>query len=158
MTTFDLIPHHGFGPVLLGMSRADARRALEAAGLVFDSSRDQSDYYASAAVQIESDDRNRVWFIGVNANDAFTTILYGLDVFDTPAAELFDAIAQREARKPAHIDLSEYTFREQIVALWEADEQYDVLGHHRRPIWAQVAIGNADYLRACDAILRPFAD
>jgi hypothetical protein len=49
-------------------------------------------------------------------------------------------------------DRYEYRFPNQILTLWDADEQYDHQGGEGREVWAQVGIGNHAYMAAIDAI------
>ena len=158
MVTFELVPHEGFGPIKLGMGRSVCRELLATVGYDLSHEDKQVDYFVESAISLEFDDENHLSFIGINANDSFTTQMYGVNAFDTPADELFTLLAGKEdpAVNPEDVELSAYLFRQQIVALWDADEQYDYLGNFKRKIWGQVAIGNSSYLAAIDAINAQF--
>ncbi|EPJ81519.1 hypothetical protein CFII68_18785 [Pseudomonas sp. CFII68] len=43
-------------------------------------------------------------------------------------------------------------FPNQILTLWDADEQYDRQGGERREVWGQVGIGTNAYMAAIRAI------
>ena len=61
-------------------------------------------------------------------------------------------IAGRDNSGDWPFDASGFVFPNQIVTLWEADEQYDRLGGEQRPIWALVGLGNQRYLEAVRAV------
>ena len=46
----------------------------------------------------------------------------------------------------------EYLFPDQILTLWDADEQNDHFGHEERAVWAQVGIGSEEYLEEIERI------
>lgn len=148
MITLDVVPHVGIGPARLGLARLANRSCLDAIGLPLEETRKALDYFAENALQIEYDDDGKAQFIGIGSSGALRVLFFGLDVFDTPARDVFAAIARREATGAHAFDSSEYLFPEQVVTLWEADEQYDHRGGQRRVVWAQIGIGNARYLDA----------
>ena len=147
-----ITPHVGIGPVLLGASRQSVRLAMAGIGFPFESSREALDYFAQASIQVEYGEDDTAEFIGVCYHRDFTVTYYGTNVFDTVAPELFVAIAAREASIAPSFDPDGYVFPDQIVTLWEADEQYDRLGGEQRLVYAQVGIGNHRYLEAIRAI------
>ncbi|MCK9740495.1 hypothetical protein [Pseudomonas syringae] len=49
-------------------------------------------------------------------------------------------------------DRYEYFFPNQILTLWDADEQYDRQGEEELEVWGQVGIGNDAYVAAIEAI------
>ena len=152
MQELAITPHVGIGPILLGASRQAVRLAVVGIGFPLESSRKALDYFAQASIQVEYGDDDTVEFIGICYHRDFTVTYYGINVFDTVAPELFAAIAAREASGDSVFDPSEYVFPNQIITLWEADEQYDRIGGEERLVWAQVGVGNHRYLEAIRAI------
>jgi hypothetical protein len=78
--------------------------------------------------------------------------LAGMDVFDTPADALIAALERLDTNDAALGERGGYCFPNLIVALWEADTQYDRKGHETRPIFGAVGIGDSRYLSAIRAI------
>lgn len=139
----EIIPHVGVGLVRLGMSREDVKSAL---GGVFSGEHKRIDYYFSNSLQVEFH-KERVDFIGVSFAEDYEALYQGNNVFDLEAYELFMLIAKNEEQDHKYNE-SEYLFPNQIVTLWDADEQYDRLGSEKRKVWAQMGIGSASYLKA----------
>jgi hypothetical protein len=88
-----------------------------------------------------------VQFIGVADHPRIVCRYHGQDVFDVAASDLFALIAAGEKRKQRYRS-EEYLFPEQIITVYQADEQYDRNGKGSRPVWGQVGVGNAEYLQA----------
>lgn len=152
MVVIDLVPHSGAGPILLGSTRVQAREAVASLGFPLKSSRNSLDYFCEASIQIEYGPDDRVWFIGLSCHERFTVQYRGQNVFVLPAPQVFALIAASE-RSGAHTYESyEYCFPDQIITLWDADEQYDRLGKESNPVWAQVGIGDEAYVAAIAAL------
>ena len=157
MHEFQIEPHVGIDPVRLGASRSEARAALSSIGFPLENARGALDYFCEAAIQVEFDEQQRADFIGFSCHQAFTIFYRGVNVFDTPAQDLFAVIAERDGSGAHSFRAAGYCFPSQIMTLWYADSQYDRLGGEQRVIWAQVGLGSSDYLDAtrkienCDA-------
>jgi hypothetical protein len=148
MHQFEITPHIGIGPIHLGATRETIRAALTSLGFALKSSRGSIDYFASAAIQVEYGGDDHADFIGVSCHRDYSLIYYGTNVFDTVADQIFALMSDRDNSGSHVFDRSGFVFPNQIVTLWEADEQYDRLGGEQRPIWAQVGLGNQRYLDA----------
>lgn len=142
--TFKINPNKGIGPVKLGMSREEVKEALGIDNC--SSSNRELDYYFNNSFQIEFEE-NRANFIGVSYHPSYIITYEGVNVFDTEAKKLFELIASNESEKH-EFNSSGYLFSNQIVTLWDADEQYDRIGSETRLIWAQIGIGTQSYLQA----------
>ncbi|WP_314409346.1 hypothetical protein [Pseudomonas kuykendallii] len=149
---FEITPLQSIGPVRLGSSRADAREALSALGFTLESSHGASDYFCDASIQTESGSDQNIWFIGVSCSDRFTATFHGKDVFSLSAADVFSLLSGADQSGPHSYTSTEYLFPNQLVTLWDADEQYDYKGQESQPVWAQVGLGNRDYAAAIAAI------
>lgn len=141
----EIVPRVRLGPVHLGASRAEAREAMRRFGFPLDKSAGGVDCYCGSSLQTESGDGDRIDFIEVRPTRRFVARLYGHDVFATPASELFALAAARDESGPHAYEPSEYLFPRQILALWHADEQHDLRGRGRRPVWGAVGVGNDAY-------------
>ncbi len=148
MIRLQFLPHDGLGPLKLGAGRSAIRAAAEALGLGAGVQHAESDAFAEESIQIDYDATGRARFIGVAPLPATHRVTCaGLDCADTPAADLFSALAAGEGGGNHAFDADGYLFPRQIVALWAAAEEYDVLAPagRKRPIWGQVGIGTPAY-------------
>ena len=91
------------------------------------------------------------WFIGVSHHSSQDVFYQNTDVFDITAKTLFDLVASNDDSGSYEFSEYEYIFLNQILTLWDADELYDRKGGEQRVIWAQVGLGNSEYLRAIGA-------
>jgi hypothetical protein len=116
---FQVQPGVGIGPVRLGMTPADLRRAAGRCQ-VTDGDEDQEwvealglkvDYQAGAVVFVEACAVARV-----------RVALFGRDVFATPADELVAAVVRRARLRPARFPpgRDDYLFPSLRLALWRA--------------------------------------
>ena len=152
MVVLNLVPHSGAGPVLLGSSRGQAREALLALGFPLEWSRDSTDYFCESAIQTDCGPDDRVSFIGLSCHERFTVEYQGKNVFALSAPEVFALISASESSDSHTYEDYEYCFPDQIITLWDADEQYDRLGNESQPVWAQVGMGDQAYAAAIAAI------
>lgn len=155
MIRLQLLPHDGLGPFKLGAGRPAIRAAAQALGLGAGTHHAEADVFADETIQVDYDTAGRVRFIGVAPLPAVHRVTCaGLDCADTPATELFRAVAAGEGGGDHAFDADGYLFPNQIVALWAADEQYDALAPEgrRRAIWGQVGIGTPAYRELVEKI------
>lgn len=146
MLNLPLEPGQGAGAVRLGTSRHEVRETLTHLGYPVSAIKGEIDFFCDNALQVEHDD-GTASFIGIASHRDILCTYCGVDVFDLPAERLFRLIASDE-RVPPEFDPQEFCFSDQIVTVWEADEQYDYKGGHARRVYGQVGIGDARYLRA----------
>ena len=144
---FSINPHNGIGSIKLGMPRTEVREIL---GGSFDSSRNSLHYYFNGNLQVEFENE-LVSFIGVAIDESYVVTYLGVNVFDVEASELFTLISANEPLEHT-FERSEYVFPEQIITLYDADEQYDYLGNHQRSIWGQIGLGSKAYLNAVSGV------
>ena len=152
MPIFEISPLEAIGPVRLGVSRTMARQAMSAIGFPLEHSHDGVDYFCESCMQLSCGPSDDVWFIGVSGNLHFTFMFKGVDVFALSATEVFSLMAASDDSGPHDFTSYEYCFPNQILTLWDADEQYDRQGGETREVWGQVGIGNDAYLAAISAI------
>jgi hypothetical protein len=139
---FDINAHEGIGPIKLGMKRAEVKQALGADNL--SGTDEEQDYYFDNAIVVEYE-ADQASFIGIANHPNYSVFYHGLNVFNTEAQVVFERIsANEDALQP--FDAYEFCFPKQIITLWDSDKQYDTLGAHTRPIWAQIGVGSTSYL------------
>ena len=141
---FEIKPHIGIGNVELNMSRSDVKKIIGEKH--FSGSKEEMDYYFDNSLQIEFEN-DKADFIGISYHPSYNVIYKNINVFDTEAKELFNLIASNENANH-EFDANEYLFPEQVVTLWDADEQYDRIGSETRSIWAEIGVGSQNYLEA----------
>jgi len=146
---YEIEPHHGIGPVKLGMSRAEVKVLFGSEN--YCNTNGEIDFYLESSLQIEFVD-NKADFIGVFYCPDHTVSYKGMNVFDTEAKKLFEFIALGESCNHEY-NTAEYLFPDQIISLWEADKQYDYIGSHKRLIRGQIGLGTQDYLKAINALI-----
>jgi hypothetical protein len=76
----------------------------------------------------------------------------GIDVFARSATKVFSLMAASDNSGPHDFTSYEYWFPNQILSLWDADEQYDRQEGESREVWGQIGIGNSAYMAAIRAI------
>jgi hypothetical protein len=152
MPVFEILPLEAIGPARLGASRAAAREAMAVNGFPLEQSYGRVDYFCEASIQLEYGPGDEVQFIGVSGNSQLNFTFRGVDVFAISATELFSLIAASDDSGLHEFDRYEYCFPNQILTLWDADEQYDRQGGEEREVWGQVGIGNDAYVAAIEAI------
>jgi hypothetical protein len=148
---FELLPRVGAGPLRFGMSRADVRSTMSGLGFPLNNEHLTLDHFCESAICVEYTDES-LSFIEFWCHDCIVPRYRGTDVFSVTAQELFAIIAGVEGRGPHAFDPTEYLFQEQIVALWNADSQYDLRTHQTRVVWGTVGVGNVRYLEAARAL------
>ncbi len=119
-TVYDVLPHEGIGPVRLGMSRAEAREAMERAGVPPPEQVETSrDLYHHAAFQVSYDAFGTVEYIELGRDGPFGVRYLGVDVFTTPADELVALVAERAPYDPDDPELGfTYLFPALDLSLW----------------------------------------
>ena len=144
---FLINPHDGIGSIKLGMPREQIKELLAGFYTLSDGA---SDFYFDTCLQIEFEN-DLVDFIGVSQNENYKLMFGGIDAFDVDGITLFNAISANESVVHS-LNESEYIFPDQIVTLWDMDEQYDYLGNHKRKVWAQIGIGTKSYLKVVNGL------
>lgn len=152
MPVFEILPLEAIGPMRLGATRFVARQAMSEIGFPLEHSHDGVDYFCDSCVQLSYGLGDEFWFIGVSGNLQFTFMFKGVNVFSRSATEVFSLMAASDDSGPHDFTSYEYWFPNQILTLWNADEQYDREGEESREVWGQVGIGNGAYLAAIRAI------
>lgn len=122
MIRYDVRPLIGIGPVLLGMSRAESRRAMgqeqpKPSGKNSESS--QKDAYHESAFQVHFDAKDQVEYIELGPSPLFGALYKGVDVHRTKAIDIvarFSKDAPFDAEDP-ELGYS-YIFRALELSVW----------------------------------------
>jgi hypothetical protein len=147
MKRFEVYPRVGVGPIKLGATRSAVREALATVSVKFIRERGTQDFF-EYGIHLEYDDDGTASFIGLGSHREITLILYGVDLFDTEAKQVFELMSQQDKSGVHIFSPLEYTFPGQILSLYEADSQYDHRKSESREIWGQIGVGDIRYLNA----------
>ncbi|MBD3587361.1 hypothetical protein HHX48_16615 [Salinimonas sp. HHU 13199] len=151
----EIIPLKGVGPIRFGMTSEEVQSVMkEFCGVQYRHSKSkETDYFFGSALEVTYDECSRADFIGAQyySGCGCDFEIYGIDPFDNDAKTLFEHIASKQT-DDHDFDPDDYLFRDTIITLWGSEEQYDHKGGETRPVYAQVGIGNENYLEAIDQI------
>jgi len=103
-------------------------------------------YFVENAIEITFGANETANFIGISQHPKISLCLDGADLMPLPARQVFDLLAANEKLAPRYAP-EEVLFQSQIITLWNADPQNNRLDPDI-PVWAQIGIGNAEYLSA----------
>ena len=151
-TVFELIPGLGAGVLRFNAARMDTRAALGRLGFSLKSERDKLDYFCDASIQVEYTSDNLLQFVGFSCDARTLPTFHGVDVFSITASERYVLVAAYEPEALGPFNVHGCLFPTQLIALWDADEQYDHRTNQTRCVWGQVGIGSAEYRAAIEAI------
>ena len=145
MIVFDIHSRLRAGQLAFGTDRKATRSIMKSLGFTVSSSRDNTDYYDENSIQLDFFDDELLHFIGFAYSSNFRVSYQDADPFDCDAPTLFKLI---NANEPTAIPYNDYDplFPSQIIALWDAQEQYDYNGDHERPVFATFSVGDQRYL------------
>ncbi|HYW13183.1 MAG TPA: hypothetical protein VE871_14580 [Longimicrobium sp.] len=121
MTTYDVVPHEGVGPVRLGMTRAESRAAMGLPVQSHGTGRDARDLYLDSAFQVFFDDADRVEYIELSHGGPFIARYESVDVFATDAEPLVELVRQRAAYDENDPELGySYIFPALQLSVWRS--------------------------------------
>ncbi|MEQ1819506.1 MAG: hypothetical protein ABL871_12930 [Terricaulis sp.] len=140
-------PLDSIGPLKLGAARSRIRDTAAQLGLELKHVTETADYFTpEASIQVEYDNEDRAWFIGINATPSRFRVLFdGVDLFTTDATGVFDLFDKHEGNRTREPEPNGFTFDRQIVALWKDDPD--------SAAWSQIAIGTPKYLTAVQEVM-----
>lgn len=148
---FEILPGVGVGPVKLAMTRGQVFTVL----LPYEdiaTSEDMdptTDYAFGNSLQIEYGRDGTVQFIGIGyyTNCGCEYMFQDRAIGTYSAKELFELLAKLDGGKHRY-DSNEYFFPKIMMTVWEADDQYDYVGGHKKPVYGQVGVANQQYIDA----------
>jgi hypothetical protein len=157
MTTYEVIPLRGIGPVFLDMSREQVRSAMGMQPRSFKKSfagSDLADAYHEGGFQVFYDKEDRVEYIELSSLDSsFIAVYKGGLVFHTKASDLVDLISKDTPFDPDDPELGYgYVFPALELSLWrpikpESDDDlegqyFSTIGVGRRGYYSRVSRGD----------------
>lgn len=123
MPDYTVQPFVGVGPIRLGMSREEARRAMSEPAKSFrkgTASRYETDAFHQNAFQVYyGGDQPIVEYIELSRGSVVRALYRGLDVFATPADEVVSSVSRDSAFDAADPEIPySYLFRGLQLSLW----------------------------------------
>lgn len=147
---FDIKPMKGVGPIEFGMTPHQVKSIMRiyCGGKDNHSNWENVDYFFGNAIEVSYDNDGKVNFITSQyyTHCGCDFILYDIDPFDIEAQKLFKII-KNHVHGNHEFNPDEYLFEDKIINLWGSDYQHDYKGVETRSVYAQVGIGNENYLR-----------
>ena len=121
MRVFEVVPHVGIGPLRLGMTPAEVRRATGHAVEMIGRGREEMIDDLGLSVDYSAGDA-AVAFIQAFPAEGVQFTLEGTDVFATPADELVAAVVRGERLPPSDFPpgQDEYRFPSLRLVLWRS--------------------------------------
>ncbi len=148
MPSYDVVPHRGVGPVLLGMSCQESRAAMGMQPHVYRRNifaTEDTDSYLGNAFQVDFDREERVEFIELSPGWPAIAVYRGISVFETPADQLVALISQEAGYDRSDPELGySYVFPELELAVWRPvlpEDDDDPEGRY----FATIAVGRRGY-------------
>ncbi len=153
MLNFELIPKIGTDTIRLGMElkavEAILKKQLGLEDLEYDKKRNLLCAFENS-IQITFNAAGEAEFIEFYADEGLSIRYQQIDLFDTPADQVFQLLLQNDELAG---DEFEPVFLHKIIALSDSDEAYDYKQNHQRKIWFTIGIGNEDYLASIKEFL-----
>ena len=160
---FEIEPRVGLLPLRLDMTSDQVREVMKSLGQEPSSVKDDagllrklgidppeglshSHAYLDNSLCVEFDQSDRASFIGIAPHGDIRVLHQGLDVFSVSAEDLFEHLKRKHGIEDLAYDADDLLLPDQILTLWQADPQYDLVGE-RFPVWGQIGVGSPDYLR-----------
>jgi hypothetical protein len=120
---YEVIPHVGIGPVRLGMSRDEVRRAMPGPCQPFlkapDASHETDAFHESGFQVFYSGTAPEAEYIELSRDSGFRALYRGVDIFATPADAVVSHVARDAAFDPDDCELGySYIFPALDLSLW----------------------------------------
>jgi hypothetical protein len=145
---YTIEPTKGVGPFLFGMSKPELKFALLKEKILCDEVSERIWYCCDNALSFEFDDKGILIYIGVSHSISgdFEIDIFGVNPFLVSSHRLFKIISNHD--RGVHIyDGIEYLFRNLIVAVYDASEQYNYYGLKAdNVIFGVIGVGSSEYL------------
>ena len=149
MIVYEVIPLKGVGPVLLGMSREEARLAMGTEPQSFKepfNSRDITDAYHAGGFQVSFDRGGKVEYIELSSLDPSFIVMYkGKEVFQIKANDLVEFISEDAPFDAEWPELGYgYVFPKLELSIWRPvipEDQDDLDGQY----FSTIGVGKQGY-------------
>ena len=145
MIVFDIQPRLRAGRLELGTRREMTRAIMASMKFALTRTSDRMDYYDESSIQLDFFDDHCLHFIGFAYSPHFAVEYRSVDPFDLDAKGLFWLINEEE-KSPVPFNDYDQLFSTQIIAIWDAQQQYDYKGGHRRTVFGTFSMGDQRYL------------
>jgi len=148
MKIIELIPKKGIEHIHFGMSRDEVRSIMMDkynAGAHEERS-EETDCYFEYSLQFSYEIDNTLSFIEISSYPPIAVKILGINTWEIEGKELLEFLKEKDTMNEKISEGGHNPiFQENIIALYELDEQYDVIGEHKGEKWATIAIGDSRY-------------
>jgi len=151
MQIVEFIPKYGIPDVSFGSSRQHVRKVLTkkyTAGSPMPRGT-ETDCYFKNALQFSFEDDDTLSFIEAAAPPPIYVVLLGINTWEIDGAELLERLKKIDSIRD---EISEGganpIFRDNWIALWDLDQQYDRVGGEKNRKWGAIGIGDRRYYEA----------
>lgn len=119
---FEAVPLVGFGPVHLGMSRAEVRRLLPEPVVSFarwQAEPNSTEAFLENAFQANYDAQGQAEYLELSRGGPFTVTYKGVDVFGTPAADIVELFSRDAAQDQSNPEAGySYFYPSLALSVW----------------------------------------
>ena len=148
MIIIELIPKKGIEHINFGMTRDEVRSIMVSkynAGTP-EKRNDETECYFENSLQFSYEDDETLSFIEISSYPPIAVRILGINTWEIDGKELLELIKQNDTMNE-QISEGGYNpiFQENIITLYELDEQYDVIGEFKGEKWGAIGIGDSRY-------------
>lgn len=151
MRIIELIPKVGIEHIKFGMTRADVRSIMIAkydAGYP-EERNDETECYFENSLQFSYENDDTLSFIEISSYPPIGVKILGINTWEIDGKELLELLKEKDTMNEK-ISEGGYNpiFQDNIITLYELDEQYDVVGGFKGEKWAAIGIGDSRYYKS----------
>jgi len=151
MKIIELLPKKGIEHIHFGMTRDEVRSIMQdkyKAGKA-EKRNEETETYFESSLQFSFEPDETLSFIEVASFPPIAVRILGINTWEIDGKELLALLKEKDQ---VNEKISEGghnpIFQENIIALYELDEQYDVIGKFQGEKWATIGIGDERYYEA----------
>lgn len=151
MKIIELIPKKGIEHIDFGMTRDEVRSIMvdkyNAGSPV--KRQEKTECFFENSLQFSFEEDNTLSFIEVSSYPPIGVRILGINTWEVDGKELLDFLNGRDKMNEKISEGgSNPIFQENIITLYELDEQYDVIGEFKGEKWAAIGIGDLRYYKS----------
>jgi len=151
MQIIELIPKIGIEHINFGITRAEVRSIMMNkydAGSP-EKRNDETECYFENSLQFSYEQDDTLSFIEISSYPPIGARILGINTWEIDGKELLKLLKEKDT---INEEISEggYNpiFKENIITLYELDEQYDVIGEFKGEKWGAIGIGDKRYYKS----------
>lgn len=151
MKIIELIPKKGIEYINFGMTRDEVRSIMISkykAGSPHKRN-EETECYFENSLQFSFEEDDTLSFIEISSYPPIAVKILGINTWEIDGKELLKLLKKKDNMNE-EISEGGYNpiFKENIITLYELDEQYDVIGEFKGEKWGAIGIGDSRYYEA----------